>query len=157
MLWGPIYLKDDKLFIQIQELLASNSLQSPVCQCHVFVAKYIGIYNTSVKFCGELFYRYINITYATLISISITLTGNLHDSIKFPHDEFVFRAESHGYALYASCRNPMVNLFGRNFKATTTKICTHVDEHGVQRCIDFHKHRLMASYILKTIKLYISG
>ena len=28
---------------------------------------------------------------------------------------FFFRAESHGYALYASCRNPMVNLFGRNF------------------------------------------
>ena len=64
-----------------------------------------------------------------------------------------FRAESHGYALYASCRNPMVNLFGRNFEATTTKFCTHVNEHGVQRCIDFHKHRLMASYILKTIKL----
>ena len=65
----------------------------------------------------------------------------------------LFRAESHGYALYASCRNPMVNLFGRNFKATTTKFCTHVDEHGVQGCIDFHEHRLMASYILKTIKL----
>jgi len=65
----------------------------------------------------------------------------------------LFRAESHGYALYASCRNPMVNLFGRNFEATTTKFCTHVNEHGVQRCIDFHKHRLMASYILKTIKL----
>jgi len=47
----------------------------------------------------------------------------------------------------------MVNLFGRNFEATTTKFCTHVDEHGVQRCIDFHKHRLMASCILKTIKL----
>jgi len=39
------------------------------------------------------------------------------------------------------------------FKATTTKFCAHVDEHGVQRCIDFHTHRLMASYILKTIKL----
>ena len=64
-----------------------------------------------------------------------------------------FRAESHGYALYASCRNSMVNLFGRNFEATTTKFCTHVDEHGVQRCIDFHNHRLMASYILKIIKL----
>jgi len=64
-----------------------------------------------------------------------------------------FRAESHSYALYASCRNPMVNLFGRNFEATTTKFCTHVDEHSVQRCIDFHDHRLMASYILKIIKL----
>ena len=66
---------------------------------------------------------------------------------------YLFRAESHGYALYASCRNPMVNLFGRNFEATTTKFCTHVDENGVQRCIDFHDHRLMASYILKIIKL----
>ena len=47
----------------------------------------------------------------------------------------------------------MVNLFGRNFEATTTKFCTHVAEHGVQRCIDFHDHRLIASYILKIIKL----
>jgi len=47
----------------------------------------------------------------------------------------------------------MVNLFGRNFEATTTKFCTHVDEHGFQRCIDFHDHRLMFSYILKIIKL----
>jgi len=38
-------------------------------------------------------------------------------------------------------------------KTTTTKFCTHVDEHGVQRCIDFHKHRLIASYMLRTIKL----
>jgi len=46
----------------------------------------------------------------------------------------------------------MVNLFGRNFEASTTKFCTHVDKHDVQRCIDFHDHRLMASYILKIIK-----
>ena len=68
----------------------------------------------------------------------------------------VFRAESHGYALYASYQNPMVNLFSRNFEATTAKFCTHVDQHGVQRCIDFHKHRLMASYMLKTIKLLLT-
>ena len=65
------------------------------------------------------------------------------------------RADSHGYTLYASCRNPIVNLFGRNFEAKTTKFCTNVDEHGVQSCIDFHEHRLMASYILKIIKLNV--
>ena len=66
----------------------------------------------------------------------------------------VFRAESYGYALYASCRNLMVNLLGRNFEATTTnKFCAQVDEHGVQRCIDFHDYRFIASYISKTIKL----
>jgi len=36
-------------------------------------------------------------------------------------NDTIFRAESHGFALYASCQNPLVNFFSRNFEATTTK------------------------------------
>jgi len=53
-------------------------------------------------------------------------------------------------------RNPTSNVSGRNFKSTTTKFCTYVDEHRVMGPVDFYEHRSMGQYgqyILKTMKL----